>query len=92
MEMEKGMYHSIPTLKTKNKVESRLLVDVVISNRMGILELLPSKDKTLLVRRNAFLLLDLGLHCINAVRRLNIKSDSLASESLEEDLHVGMVV
>ena len=34
-----------------------------------------------------FFILDLGLHILNRVRRLNFKSDSLPSECLNENLH-----
>jgi len=60
-------------------VESRLLLDVVIRKGTAILELLAGEDKSLLVGRNAFLVLDLGLHVLDGVGLLNIKSDSLAS-------------
>ncbi len=69
-------------------MDGGLLLDVVISNCVSSLELLPSKDQTLLVRRDALLPTYLGLHRINGVRRLNIHSERLASESLNEDLHV----
>ena len=36
---------------------------------------------------DSFLVLDLGLDIFNGVRWLNIKSDGLASQSLDEDLH-----
>ena len=73
--------------ETKNKVEGALLLDVVISKSVTILQLLACKDEALLVRRNTFLVLDLGLHIVNAVTRLYLEGDSLASESLDENLH-----
>ena len=48
-------------------MESRLLLDVVVGQSSAILELLTSEDKTLLVRRNALLVLDLGLHIVDGV-------------------------
>jgi hypothetical protein len=68
-------------------VKSRFFLNVVIRKRTAILELLASEDKTLLVRRNTLLILDLGLHGFNAVRRLDIEGDRLAGESLNKDLH-----
>ena len=73
-------------------MDGGLLLDVVISNCVSSLELLPSKDQTLLVRRDALLAMDLGLHGINGFRRLNIHSERLSSESLNEDLHVCVVL
>ena len=40
----------------------------------------------LLVRRDAFFILDLGLHTVNHFRRLNLKGDHLC-EVLDKDLH-----
>jgi len=69
-------------------VEGGLLLDVVVSKGTAILKLLASKDEPLLVRRNAFLVLDLSLDIINGVRGLNFESDGLAGEGLNEDLHL----
>ncbi|KAL2281789.1 hypothetical protein FJTKL_11263 [Diaporthe vaccinii] len=52
-----------------------------------VLELLSSEDQALLVGRNTLLVLDLGLHIVDGVRRLHLKGDCLACESLDEDLH-----
>merc|ERR1711953_790255 len=68
-------------------MECGLLLDVVVGESPSILELLSSKDQPLLVWGNAFLVLDLGFDVLNAVRRLDLEGDGLASESLDEDLH-----
>merc|ERR1712038_1152380 len=73
--------------KTKNKMKGRLLLDVVVRKGTAILELLSSENETLLIRWDSFLILNLGLDIINGVRWLNIKSDGLSSESLDENLH-----
>jgi hypothetical protein len=65
-------------------MKSRLLLDVVIREGSAVFELLASKDKTLLVRRDTFLVLDLGLNVVNSIGRLDLKSDGLASESLDD--------
>jgi hypothetical protein len=59
-------------------MESRLLLNIVITQGASILELLSSKNQTLLIRRNALLVLNLGLDRINSVRRLYIERNSLA--------------
>ena len=41
-------------------MERRLLLDVVVAERTAVLQLLTREDKTLLVRRNTLLVLDLG--------------------------------
>jgi hypothetical protein len=48
--------------------------------------LLASKDQTLLIRRDAFLVLDLLLDVVDRVGGLYLESDGLASEGLDEDL------
>jgi hypothetical protein len=45
-------------------MERRLLLDVVVGEGAAILELLAGEDETLLVRGNAFLVLDLGLYIV----------------------------
>jgi hypothetical protein len=68
-------------------MESRLLLDVVVGESAAILKLLASEDQALLVWGNALLVLDLGLDIVDGVGRLDLKSDGLASEGLDEDLH-----
>ena len=84
----KGLDENLHTTsKSENKMESRLLLDVVIRESSAVLELLTSEDKSLLVWGNTLLILDLGLDVLNGVCGLNIKSDGLTSQSLDEDLH-----
>jgi len=49
--------------------------------------LLASEDETVLIRRNSFLVLDLGLDVLDGVRALDLEGDGLAGESLDENLH-----
>ena len=71
----------------KHQVKCRLLLDVVVTQSATVFKLLTSEDQTLLVRRNALLVLNLGLHIVNRVRGLNLERDRLASQGLDEDLH-----
>ncbi|KFO93463.1 hypothetical protein N320_08871, partial [Buceros rhinoceros silvestris] len=48
---------------------------------------LASEDQPLLIGGDAFLVLDLGLHVLNGVTRLNFQGDGLASQGLHKDLH-----
>jgi len=48
-------------------MESRLFLDVVVRESPAILQLFTSKDQSLLVWRDALLVLDLGLHVLNRV-------------------------
>merc|ERR1711963_1227474 len=68
-------------------MKSGLLLDVVVRKSSAIFQLFSSKDQPLLIWWDSFLVLNLGLHILNGVRRLNFQSDSLSSESLDKDLH-----
>merc|ERR1719364_51317 len=73
--------------QAQHQVERRLLLDVVVRKRAAILELLAREDQALLVRRDAFLVLNLGLHVVDGVRSLDVKRDGLAGKRLYENLH-----
>lgn len=47
--------------QTEHQVQRALLLDVVVTQRAPVLELLAGKNETLLVRRDTLLVLDLGL-------------------------------
>ena len=68
-------------------MERRLLLDVVVRERAAVLELLAGKDQALLVRRDAFLVLDLGLDVFDGVGWLDVQGDGLACQCLNENLH-----
>jgi hypothetical protein len=53
-------------------VESGLLLDVVVRKGASVLELLTGEDQALLVRRNALFVLDLALHVVDGVGRLDL--------------------
>lgn len=59
-------------------MESRLLLDVVIAQSAAVFQLLPSENETLLIRRNAFLVLDLRLNIVDGIGRLYLEGDGLA--------------
>ena len=59
-------------------MESGFLLDVVIGEGSTVLQLLTGEDKSLLVRGNSLLVLDLGLDVVDGVGRLHLKGDSLA--------------
>jgi hypothetical protein len=68
-------------------VKSGLLLDVVVRESAAVLELLAGEDEALLIRRDAFLVLNLLLDVVDAVVGLHLERDGLASKSLHEDLH-----
>ena len=67
-------------------MQSRLLLDVVVAQSAPILKLLSSKNKTLLIRGDALLVLNLGLNVVDGVAGLNVEGDGLASQGLNENL------
>ena len=78
---------SVATTESKDKMEGGLLLDVVIRKGATVLELLASEDESLLIGRDALLVLDLGLHVVDSVGRLDLKGDGLAGKGLNKDLH-----
>lgn len=67
-------------------MEGRLLLDIVIREGAAILELLAGEDKTLLIRGDTLLVLDLLLDVVDGVRRLHLKGDGLTRKGLDENL------
>jgi hypothetical protein len=61
------------TTETEDKMESRLLLDVVVGERSAILKLLSGEDETLLIRRDSFLVLNLEVVRKSSVQ-LNVPS------------------
>ena len=77
----------VSTSESQNKMEGWLFLNVVIRKSSSVLKLLSSEDKSLLVWRDSFLILDLGFNILNGVSWFNIKGDGFTSEGLYEDLH-----
>jgi hypothetical protein len=67
-------------------MEGGLLLDIVVYEGSALLQLLSGKDKSLLIRGDALLILNPGLDVLNAVGVLVIQGDDLASEGLDEML------
>ena len=68
------------TAQAQHKVQCRLLLDIVVGERTAILELLAGEDQALLVRRDALLVLDLGLDIVDGIGGLDLKGDGLAGD------------
>ena len=73
--------------KSEDEMESGLLLDVVVGEGSAVFELLSSEDKSLLIRWNSFLVLDLGLDILDSVCWLDLKGDGLSGEGLDKNLH-----
>ena len=76
------------TTEPQNKVQGGVLLDRVVLEGVAVFELLASEDQTLLVWWDAFLVLDFGLDVLNSVGWLDFEGDVLASEGLDEYLHL----
>ena len=61
-------------------MQGRLLLDVVVGQGAAVLKLLSSKDQALLIRWNAFLVLDFRLDIVDSVGGFHLESDGLASD------------
>jgi hypothetical protein len=70
--------------ETEDEMKGRLLLDIVVRESAAIFELLAGKDQALLVRGNAFLVLDFGFDIVDCIRTFNLKGDSLAREGLDD--------
>jgi len=68
-------------------VESGFLLDIVVRKSAAILELLSSKDESLLIWRDSFLILDLLLDVVDGIGAFHFEGDGFAGEGLDEDLH-----
>merc|ERR1712058_71200 len=66
----------------QDQVKSRLLLDIVVGQGPSVLKLLTSKDKPLLVRRNALLVLDLSLYIFDGVTGLHLKGDGFTRQPM----------
>lgn len=80
--------HLVTTTEAENKVKRCILLDRVVLEGAVVLKLLAGEDKTLLIWWDSLLVLDLRLDVVDGVSGLNLKSDSLASKCLNEDLHI----
>lgn len=73
--------------QAQDQMKSRFFLNIVIGKRSAIFELLTRKDETLLIRRNAFLVLNLGFHILDRVGRLDIERNGFAREGLDKNLN-----
>ena len=73
--------------ESQDEMEGGLLLDIVVGESSAVLELLSSEDKSLLIWRDTFLVLDLCLDVLDGVRRLDVKGDCFTCEGFDEYLH-----
>ena len=68
-------------------VQIDLTLLLLIGESPAILELFSGKDKSLLIGRDALLVLDLRFDIVDRVRRFDLEGNRLPSQSLDKDLH-----
>ena len=68
-------------------MNSGLLLHIVVGDCPVVLEALACEHQSHLIWRDAFPILDLGLHIPDCVRGLDFKAYGLAREGLNENLH-----
>jgi hypothetical protein len=69
------------------RVQSRFILNIAVHQILPLLQLLVIDKQQLLIRRDAFLLLDLSLDIGEGVRALPLKQDGIAGGALNEDIH-----
>merc|ERR1712240_818503 len=78
-----GLHKDLHTSsQPQDKMKGGLLLDVVVRKSSSVFELFASEDQSLLIRRDALLVLDFGLHVLDGVRCLHFESDGLAGQRL----------
>jgi len=75
------------TPEAQNKMQSGLLLNVIIWKRPSVFKLLPRKDQPLLLWRNSLFVLNFRLNVGNRVVGLDVQSNRLSCEGFDEDLH-----
>ena len=71
---------SFTATQTQNQVKRGLFLYVVIAERAPVFQLFAREYQALLLRRNAFLVLDLRLHILNRVAWLYVQCYCLACQ------------
>jgi len=71
----------------QDQVKSRFFLNIVVWQGSAIFQLFSGEDQTLLIRRNSFFVLDLGLNVLDGVRGFDLQGDGFSGQGLDEDLH-----
>lgn len=61
---------------------------VIISECSTVFELFAGKDKSLLIWRDAFFVLNFGFDVIDGIGGFDFEGDGFTGEGFDEDLHV----
>ena len=77
--------------KSEYQMEGGLLLDVVIRQGSSIFQLFTGEDKSLLIGRDTFFVLDLGFNVLDGVGGLDVESNRLTRQGLDENLHFSSI-
>lgn len=82
-----------PPLRNRPKSDNREthLLNVIVTQRPSILELLPCENQPLLVWRDPLFILDLGLDVINGIAGLDLEGDGLSRKGLDKAVSYKLV-
>ena len=72
-------------------MQGRFFLDIVVRECTAVFKLFPRKNQPLLVRGDAFFVLDFLLHVVDGIAWFHIERDRLPGQSLDEDLHSAQV-
>jgi hypothetical protein len=68
-------------------MQSGFLLDVVVGKSSSVFELLASKNESLLVGRNTFLVLNLCFDIVYGIGRFHFECNRFTRECFDENLH-----
>jgi hypothetical protein len=77
---------SVYSSKMKYQMKSWILLNRIILKSVSIFQLFSSKDKSLLIWRNSFFVLNLRFNIFNSISWLNFKGDAFPSQGFHEGL------
>jgi len=86
-EMERGLLLDIATRNVGITMGWTSRYGLLVGKSAPVFELLAGEDQPLLIGGNTLLVLNLRLHIVDSIGRLDFKGDRLASQSLDKDLH-----
>jgi len=73
-------------------VQGGLFLDVVVRESSAIFELFSSEDQSLLIWRDAFLVLNFGFNVFDGVGRFDFEGDGFPGEGFDKNLHFWLVL
>merc|ERR1719411_1970057 len=85
--MRRDILGLISSSQSQHQMQSRFLLDVVIRQSSAILQLFSGEDQPLLLRRDTFFILNLGLHILDRIIWFHVQRNGLSCQCFDENLH-----